>query len=183
MFATLERTRGVERARLTRERYRLVLWCEHPGHWHSWPAASYLLTKPRDWLPSIRPYALLIFKALRLMAPITAAVAGVVLTEEQLKHAEREIELMKVVVETLPHEDPGPDELHELPGSHIRPVEGQGLRALRAILLAADPTRAFGGLRRVHTTSGEFLWVCDVHYREYDPGLPRLPGFEPNEKP
>jgi internalin A len=32
-----------------------------------------------------------------------------------------------------------------------------------------------GDLRRVMTSSGDYLWVCpDVHYRLYDPGLPRL---------
>jgi hypothetical protein len=172
---TFEKPHGAEVIKFTRDRYQLVLWCEHPGHWHSCPGATYHLTAPREWLARISPYAVLVFKVLRLTVPIAAAVAGRILTEEQLKHAERELELMKLLVEKLPYEIPPPDELQELSPTHIRSPEGEGLRAFRAILFAKDPSHAFGGLRRVNTSSGEFLWVCNIHYPEYDPGLPRLP--------
>jgi hypothetical protein len=46
---------------------------------------------------------------------------------------------------------------------------------LRQLLLELDRPRAFGGMRRVVTPSGDVLWVCPEHYREYDPGLPVLP--------
>jgi hypothetical protein len=32
--------------------------------------------------------------------------------------------------------------------------------------------RQFGGLHRVQTPDGEFLWVCDDHLAPYQPGLP-----------
>ena len=57
----------------------------------------------------------------------------------------------------------------------LTPAEGQALRALRVVLFQLDKLQAFGGLRRLQAPSGDFLWVCVEHYRDYDPGLPTLP--------
>jgi len=43
-----------------------------------------------------------------------------------------------------------------------------------AFLPKQGQARTWGGLRRVLTPAGDFLWVCPEHYREYDPGLPDL---------
>lgn len=51
-------------------------------------------------------------------------------------------------------------------------AEGAALRALRTIIFEHDPLRAFGGLRRVQSSAGDLLWVCEYHYTDYDPGLP-----------
>jgi len=51
----------------------------------------------------------------------------------------------------------------------------QARAAVRQIIFEIDPLHAFGGMRRVQAPSGELLWVCPIHYREYDPGLPTLP--------
>lgn len=51
-------------------------------------------------------------------------------------------------------------------------AEGANLRALRTIVFEHDPTRQFGGLQRVLTASGDFLWVCPQHHSAYDPDLP-----------
>ena len=53
-------------------------------------------------------------------------------------------------------------------------AEGAGLRMLRAVVFEHDPAQYFGGLRRVVTSSGEFLWICPNHYSDYDPGLPAV---------
>ena len=53
--------------------------------------------------------------------------------------------------------------------------EGAGLRELHSLLLELDPAKTWGNLRRVLTPTGDYLWLCPTHYREYDPGLPVLP--------
>ena len=53
-------------------------------------------------------------------------------------------------------------------------VEGQAMRAIRTVILGKD--RAFGDMRRVLTTAGDYLWICPDHYGSYDPGLPAIPG-------
>jgi hypothetical protein len=87
---------------------------------------------------------------------------------------------MKTLVDKLPEAKPHeleiePEAQHTVV-SRLTPAEGQALRALRVLLFRQDQNRAFGGLRRVHAPSGDFLWVCADHYRHYDPGLPRLDG-------
>jgi hypothetical protein len=55
-------------------------------------------------------------------------------------------------------------------------AETDALRVFRSLLFGQDSAKSFGGLRRVQSPSGDFLWVCSDHYAEYDPGLPEIPG-------
>lgn len=48
----------------------------------------------------------------------------------------------------------------------------QNLSFAAALLREKDPT--FGGLRRVLAFTGEYFWVCPRHYKEFDPGLPKI---------
>jgi Leucine-rich repeat (LRR) protein len=175
---TSEGAAGIRRLRLDHQRYRLVLWCEHPGHWHPWPDASYSIDQPREWILRVAPYATLVFKALQLVAPIAVAVAGVVLTDDQLERAKSELELMTTLIAALPSQEaggqPGLTTIESV--QQITPAQGQAWRAVRILLFEHDPTRGFGDLRRVQAPSGEFLWICPDHYAEYDPGLPSIPG-------
>jgi hypothetical protein len=85
---------------------------------------------------------------------------------------------MKTLVAKLPDELGG-EELYELgladPRVQLTIAEGEALRSLRVLVFEHDHARSFGGLRRVHAPSGDFLWVCTTHYPEYDPGLPSIP--------
>jgi internalin A len=175
---TPEQATGWRRLQGYQDRYQLLLWCEHPGQWHPWPAATYHLRQPKDWLVRIGPYTSLVFKTLQLVVPIAGAVADVVLPEDQLKRAQHELELMKTVVSTLPTSLAAerPDLESREPSAQLTEAEGEALRGLRALLFGQDRARSFGDLRRVQAPSGEFLWVCTSHYLEYDPGLPSIPG-------
>lgn len=67
---TPQRPTGVRRiTKFYEEHYTLALWCEHPGHWHVWPAATYHLSQPKSWLANIAPYAHLVLKTLRVAVP------------------------------------------------------------------------------------------------------------------
>lgn len=174
---TEQSSSGVRRLRVDQRNYRIILWCEHPGHWHPWPKASYSVNQPKEWLVRIEPYATLILKALKVAIPLAGPVAGVVLSDRQLASAKHQLELMTTIVGEMPA-SPFQDQT-ELTGSEsgnqLTPAEGQAARALRSLLFDHDPTHAFGNLRRVQASSGDFLWVCTDHYAEYDPGLPFFP--------
>jgi internalin A len=154
----------------------LVLWCEHPGHWHPWPAASYAID--RTGVRRTAAYATLVFKALRLVAPLASAVAGVVLTPGELRDVQNQMQLTEAVIAALPGQETGDQPDLATPGSarQITLRQGQAWRAARGLILDHDPARAFGDLRRVRAPSGEFLWVCPRHYSRYEPGLPRIPA-------
>jgi hypothetical protein len=163
--------------RFYKNHYRLTLWCEHSGYWHPWVAASYQLDQPKDWFTQISPYAVVIFRTLRLVVPLAGSVVDVLLSPDQLARAQSYLQLMNVLVADLPNkpdQDPAGLVQGEAFGKLTAP-EGEALRALRAVLLEQDRLRVFGGLRRVLAPSGDFLWVCQDHYPEYDPGLPTVP--------
>jgi internalin A len=160
--------------------YRLVLWCEHPGHWHPWPPANYIVDQPRSWLVQVGPYAALVFKALQvalqITVPLAASVANTMLTPDQLKSAEQELATMGDLLGSLTAKNGDEDDFGgESPASQLRPAEGKAARELRVLLFERDRNRTFGGLHRVQAPSGDLVWVCDDHYRDYDPGLPVIP--------
>ncbi len=41
------------------------------------------------------------------------------------------------------------------------------LRALRLLLDEVDPKQQWGGLRKVLTPEGHYLWLCEYHAKEY----------------
>ncbi|SCL71273.1 COR domain-containing protein [Micromonospora peucetia] len=158
----------------TRRPIRITLWCEHPGQWHTWDGASYQLDQPRQWLRASAPYLNLMFKTLRLVHPVATSMAAFVAPD--LSGVQRELNLMKALIDTLPTavvDDAAPvgtDARHTL-----SPAEGAALRSFRVLLSQLDPAQTFGGLSRVFTPAGEFLWVCPRHRPLHDPGLPVLP--------
>jgi len=175
-----EHPTGTRRLHIGQEHYRLTLWCEHPGYWHPWRQASYKLDVPQGWLTKISPIVKLIFNTLQVVIPLVGlvgSIADVVLPSKQLASAEDELRLMKSLVGDLPSE-PGQNQGavgFDVTMSHLTLAEGQALRGIRSVLYEHDPLRAFGGLRRVQEPSGDFMWVCEDHYPEYDPGLPEIP--------
>jgi hypothetical protein len=176
---TQARPQGARRLRVDRQYFRLTLWCEHPDHWHPWANATYDFDQPREWLVKVSPYANLVLTILRSAVPAAAAVAGVVMTAEQLKHANSELRLMTTLASELPHLEPGTSAAWPLEPSSDGPTaqaQGQAMRAIRTVIFEQDPPRAFGDMRRVLTAAGDYLWICPVHYGSYDPGLPAIPG-------
>jgi internalin A len=173
---SVEEPRFYNRIQFWQRAYRLTLWCEHPSAWHAWTAAAYSIQKPRKWLMQIAPYAALVAKTLKVVVPVTGSVVGLILSEEDLKTIEKQLDLMTTLAEQLPDNfsHTGEADVDEKQGQ-LSPAQGAGLRGLRHTLIREDPTQKFGDLRRVQGPSGEYLWVCPNHYGEYDPGLPILP--------
>jgi internalin A len=45
--------------------------------------------------------------------------------------------------------------------------EGMELRALRQLLDKVDEKQEWGGLKKVLTPEGHYLWLCNEHAEEY----------------
>jgi hypothetical protein len=176
-LVTISRTAtGQRRLRFAEISYRVVLWCEHPDHWHPVTGGEYTVPIPKAWISSLAPYLRFLTKTLKL-ASLIPGIDGVAhLSDAMSRTITSEIELMGQLVELLPDSD-GESEVIEswADGGKLTPAEGHALRGLRSLLLQIDKQRNFGGLSRVTDAAGKFLWVCKSHYREYDPGLPKLP--------
>ena len=83
---------------------------------------------------------------------------------------------MKALVEKLP-DIKDPDE-PGLKGSAERwpnPAEGAALRELRTVLDKVNTKRDWGGLRKVLTPEGDYLWLCEQHAQEYRDPTPISP--------
>ena len=163
--------------RFFQQHYRLTLWCEHPGHWHPCTRA-YEFDPPRDWFAAVSPYAALVVKTLQIAVTLAGTVtASILLPADQFERARDDLQLMEAILPELPAKPSRtPGRVGAAPvADGLTAAEGQGLRALRMLLFDQDRSRAFSGLRRVQAATGDFLWVCPDHYREYDPGLPVIP--------
>ncbi|RJQ79281.1 hypothetical protein D5S17_11215 [Pseudonocardiaceae bacterium YIM PH 21723] len=152
-------------------RYRITLWCEEAGQEHPWAEAAYDFEPTKEWVAAIAPYLRFVAGILRFVVPVAGAGYSTLLSEQQLKDVKADIDFTKVLAEKLPEFEVDPATSHK-PG--MTRAEGGGLRALRALLFQLDTARRFGDLRRVHTPSGDLVWVCPEHHRHYDPGLPVL---------
>jgi internalin A len=164
---------GVRRAKkLYKQSYRLILWCEHTGRSHPWWTASYEISDPREWLLRVRPYALIVYAALKVVIPVAAAIPELAIPGGN-KSVGTDLSAMAALLANLP--TAAHFELAGGSGGQLTAAEGEALRSFRVFLFERDRERAFGGLRRVVGPSGEVLWVCPHHLEEYDPGLPEMP--------
>jgi internalin A len=171
---TVERL-GSRRRLPWNDRFKLTLCCEHPSHEHPWEPATYVFTRPKSWFRDVLPYAIFVSRLLKVAMPIAGAAAHVVLPHQNAQWLERQFKIVQSIAEQVP--DKEPEHVRIEPGDHrLTPAQGAGLRTYRYLLFELDLGRSFGGLQRVVTPYGDMLWVCPHHYREYEPGLPRLTG-------
>ncbi|WP_117208282.1 COR domain-containing protein [Allorhizocola rhizosphaerae] len=154
----------------------VTLWCEHPGSWHPVPEARYTVERREQWLAAIGPYLIVTLKALKLLVPITISVGE--MTAAGIADIRKQLDLMATIVDRLPVPQEPQADLAQAsttaPGS-LTPAEGSALRGFRTFLFAQDPARHFGGLSRLMTPTGEYIWICTAHRHLHDPGLPEIP--------
>jgi internalin A len=161
----------------TGEFFDLQLYCQHPGGWH--PALNgglYAIDEPREWFVKAAPLLRAIVKLLPLALPATAwaapfagaaAIQAVKGFEDFYKV---DVEFTKAIVEKMPDikDDPTAELIeHTGMGDNPRQIEGASLRALRALLDAKDPQHHWGGLKKVLTPEGHYLWLCEHHAAQY----------------
>jgi len=160
----------------TREKFRLVLWCEHSRL--PLPALNGIASKKgvydfeldRDWFKRAVPFLKFMTGTLSLVLPMMSSTLKVV-DDTAFKTLESQLSLGKSVVDFLAGEG---TKLGEVMGAAdtstlergvgIR-AENATLRELHAMLKAKDP--GFGGLVRVLNKRNEFLWVHEKFASEY----------------
>ncbi|HEY9837078.1 MAG TPA: hypothetical protein V6D27_09295, partial [Vampirovibrionales bacterium] len=88
--------------------------------------------------------------------------------------AERDIEFMEHLAAELPKlQGADPQNLLHSAGTETRKhydlerLQGAALRRLRQLLDEKDPPQHWGGLRKVLTPEGHYLWLCEHHARQY----------------
>ncbi|MEH1868818.1 MAG: COR domain-containing protein [Nostoc sp.] len=151
----------------------LQLYCQAPGCWHpTQKDGLYEINEPAEWLRATAPYIGKLFTVLKFAAPIIGPWLGVVDREDYEKLFKNNLELFKEVVAKLPEPKESKDlELADkiAKSEDLDPerADGAALRALRQLLDEKDPQQHWGGLKKVLTPEGHYLWLCEHHAVAY----------------
>ncbi len=160
-----------------REKFRLVLWCEHSRL--PLPALNngdmnkgvYDLELDREWFKKAAPYLKFLSGTLSMVLPVASSAiqwkmddAPYKLIEEQLNFGKSVIEAVISETVTIGEFMGAADSTNLEHGIALR-AENATLRELHALLKAKDP--GFGGLVRVLNKRNEFLWVHEKFAGEY----------------
>ncbi len=154
------------------EKLELQLLCHYPGDWHPLPDSGiYTIDDPAKWLRDMAPYVQRLVKVLQFVAPFASPLLGLRFSEEDAKAFADRLKLMEQLVKTLPDIETKHPEADSARGIGMHEgrqhAEGADLRALRRLLDLKDPQHQWGGLKKVLTPEGHYLWLCEHHATEY----------------
>ena len=131
---------------------------------------DYPIEQPARWMQQMAPYVKYLCRFLKYTMPlVTPGLAK--LAPDIEKVIGNDLRLMGELVKKLP-EIESPElgmglRSREKFMPDVRAVEGMELRALRSLLDKQDPERNWGGLSKVRTPEGHYLWLCPYHREEY----------------
>ena len=177
VFAVLPDNEGGWLKNLLGQRMILRLYCQAPGQWHpTVQGGRYEIKRPAEFLEGMGPYILKLAKVIRYAAPVAGAAAGafagpigVDMGAQYAKDLANQIKLTEELAKRLRERDYLPADLLERTGGGARAerFEGAELRVLRRRLDEVDPKQHWGGLKKVLTPEGHWLWLCEKHAKEY----------------
>jgi internalin A len=169
--------------RLLGKELELQLYCQYPGQWH--PASQdvytigsdhghYIITQPRQWLRNMEHHLRRMSTLLRYAVPVIPPLAETTLSADYLEHFSLQIELTNQLTTQLWELAPDVKTTAgaEWADEHERQLfpeeaDGASLRTLRKLLDTLDPNQVWGGLKKVLTPEGHYLWLCPHHAAEY----------------
>jgi internalin A len=148
----------------------LQLYCQAPGCWHpTQDGGLYQIDDPANWIKATAPYIRKMVTVLKYAAPLAGPWVAVAMPAYEAMF-KNDIKLMTELVKKLPDLEKD----HELglaeAISATRSPEktgGAALRALRQLLDEKDPDQHWGGLKKILTPEGHYLWLCEYHTKEY----------------
>jgi hypothetical protein len=164
----------------TKQKMALHLCCQAPNEWHytyqqgDARSGYYEFEIPADWLVSVAPYLRLLFRLVQLATPFFHDSFGVSRADMEQEWGHH-VELMNELLAHLPQLGQGDfDEMEGLDRLIDDPLRGPrfeasgaALRQIRALLEEQDPTQKWGGLRKLLTPEGHYLWLCEYHASQY----------------
>lgn len=148
----------------------LKLYCQSPGCWHpTIEGGSYTINDPANWIKVTAPYIRKLVSVLKYTTPLAGPWAAWAWPtyETMLKD---DIRLMTELVKKLPDLEESEESglFRSIESAYgLEEASGPALRALRQLLDEKDPEQHWGGLRKVLTPEGHYLWLCEYHAQEY----------------
>jgi hypothetical protein len=177
IFAVLPEHEGGWLKNLLGQKMIMRLYCQAPGQWHpTIEGGRYEIKQPAEFLATMGPYLRKLAQVIKYAAPVAGAAAGAfagpigaAMGAAYAKDLAGQIKLMEELAKKLAERDYLPADLLEKTGGGARAerFEGAELRALRKLLDEVDPQHHWGGLKKVLTPEGHWLWLCEQHGQEY----------------
>ncbi len=162
-----------------REKFRLVLWCEHSRlplpvlNNGDMKKGVYDLDLDREWFKKASPYLKLLSGTLSMVLPVASSAVKLALDKPSYEAIEEQLSFGKSIIDASLGEATklgefmgAADSTNLEHGVGIR-AEGSTLRELHALIKAKDPLNSFGGLIKVMNKRQEFLWVHEQFAGEY----------------
>jgi hypothetical protein len=160
-----------------REKFRLVLWCEHSRlplpvlNNGDMKKGVYDLDLDREWFKEASPYLKFLSGTLGMVLPVASSAIKLKLDDAAYKLIEEQLDFGKSIIDATVEEAGvigkfmSTADSTTLEHSVAIRAENAALRELHALLKAKDP--GFGGLVRVLNKRNEFLWVHERFAGEY----------------
>lgn len=160
-----------------REKFRLVLWCEHSRlplpvlNNGDMKKGVYDLELDREWFKKSAPYLKFLTGTLGMVLPVASSAVKLALDETAYKLIEEQLDFGKSIIDSAIGETAkigdflGTADSTNLEHGIAARADGSTLRELHALLKAKDP--GYGGLVRVMNKRQEFLWVHEKFKGEY----------------
>jgi hypothetical protein len=160
-----------------REKFRLVLWCEHSRlplpvlNNGDMKKGVYDLELDREWFKKASPYLKFLTGTLGMVLPVASSAVKLALDETAYKLIEEQLDFGKSIIDATLGETAkigdflGASDSANLEHGVALRSDGSTLRELHSLLKAKDPS--FGGLVRVMNKRQEFLWVHEKFAGEY----------------
>ena len=149
----------------------LQLYCQQPGCWHpTEEGGRYEIVEPKAWITTIgTPFLKKLFGVLKFTTPLIGPWIGLTAPGTYIKQVEHQLRLMEELIKQLPavHESARDWRSSDADPYEGARFEGANLRALRQFLEEKDSQRQWGGLKKVLTPEGHYLWLCKHHAQEY----------------
>jgi hypothetical protein len=160
------------------QQFQLILWCEHSrcplpwlNHQSGNPKAGvYQIGVKRDWFNKASPWIIPIGKALSLVLPSLNSAYQLGIDDqtysqfkESLDFGQKSLEAVSKTSDSF--SQVSNEKLYNLEVGEVTEARGSILREFQAIIKQKDP--GFGGLEKVQTNQGKFLWVHPQFIGEY----------------
>ncbi len=145
-------------------RWKLHLYCEAPGEWHQTHEDGYPIKDMPAWLRVVGPYLKPLIIGLQAVAPLVAPGIGMV-SAEAAKALTHDLKMMQEVVNKLPEiGETGRGQDADKAAQHDpERAQGAALQQHYSFLRVHAPDGPWGGLSKVLTPEGDYLWLCPDH--------------------
>ncbi|UCG54878.1 MAG: hypothetical protein JSV32_01270, partial [Dehalococcoidia bacterium] len=162
---------------LITKRYRLHLWCEAEGCQHpilEEGKGVYEFKATKEWVKRVAPYTNLIAGVLKTVLPVAAPAANLIFGKGIIDQSgiKDHLDKMKDATDKLLKDDLVEKDRARLREGLLSESERSGILALHRFLREEDPNHERLGLTRIPTHTGNYLWLCENHYKRIQPKIP-----------